>query len=407
MSTTQVGVPPASAVQAPVAPLRSPLHFLPFHGKKLRAAEWVMVSIGIYVLITAVALIGSGFKLAAGDGAGQLFQFASNPFIGLMIGLLATALTQSSSTTTSITVGMVAGGLPIGIAIPIMIGANIGTTMTSTLVSLGMSRDKETFRRAFGAATVHDMYNLLSVAIFLPLELVFGVLQRSSAWLTAQTSGSDGGIIATVFTAVGEVVRAITSPGSDLLTGLVSPLPSVAAGLILIVLGVLGILAVINLIGKLLKVLMVGRAQRILHAAIGRGPMSGIASGTLMTVMVQSSTTTTSLAVPLAGSGTFSLKQIYPFTIGANIGTTLTALIAAFAFTGAEAGPALQAAYVHLLYNIFCALVIFGLPLLRPLPVLGAQWLASLAVKSKVYVAGWVLGMFVIVPITLIAATVW
>ncbi len=393
--------------QADSAPLRSPLHFLPLHGRRLRAAEWVTVALGIYVLITAVTLIGSGFKLAAGQSAGELFQFASNPFVGLMIGLLATALTQSSSTTTSITVGMVAGGLPIEIAIPIMLGANIGTTMTSTLVSLGMSKDRETFRRAFGAATVHDMYNLLSVAIFLPLELMFGILQRSSQWLTAQTSGSDGGFVAGAFTGVGEAVRALTAPGSAVVTAMVSPLPDVAAGLVLIVLGVVGILAVINLIGRLLKVLMVGRAQRVLHAAIGRGPLSGIASGTLMTVMVQSSTTTTSLAVPLAGSGTFTLRQIYPFTIGANIGTTLTALIAAFAFTGAEAGAALQAAYVHVLYNLFCALVIFGLPLLRPLPVLGATWLAGLAVKSKLYVAAWVLGVFIVVPVTLILATVW
>ena len=88
--------------QADSAPLRSPLHFLPLHGRRLRAAEWVTVALGIYVLITAVTLIGSGFKLAAGQSAGELFQFASNPFVGLMIGLLATALTQSSSTTTSI-----------------------------------------------------------------------------------------------------------------------------------------------------------------------------------------------------------------------------------------------------------------------------------------------------------------
>lgn len=407
MSVTRTPTTAPGASAASAAPLRSPLHFLPLEGRRLRAAEWVMVAVGIYILITAVTLIGSGFKLAAGDGAGELFQFASNPFIGLMIGLLATALTQSSSTTTSITVGMVAGGLPIEIAIPILLGANIGTTMTSTLVSLGMSRDKETFRRAFGAATVHDMYNLLSVAIFLPLELMFGVLQRSSAWLAAQTSGADGGIVATVFTTVGEGVRALTAPGSTLLTTLVSPLPDVAAGIMLILLGVAGILAVINLIGKLLKVLMVGRAQQVLHAAIGRSPLSGIASGTLMTVMVQSSTTTTSLAVPLAGSGKFSLKQIYPFTVGANIGTTLTALIAAFAFTGAEAGTALQAAYVHMLYNLFCALVIFGLPMLRPLPVMGASWMANLAVRSKLYVAAWVLGVFIVLPITLIAATVW
>lgn len=402
---------PSLTDTAPVAPagtangLSSPLEFLPFTGRRRRIAEWVTVAAAIYILITAVSLIGSGFKLAAGGQAGELFQFATNPFVGLVIGILATAITQSSSTTTSITVGMVAGGLPIEIAIPILLGANVGTTMTSTLVSLGMAKDKATFRRAFGAATVHDMYNLLSVAIFLPLELVFGVLQHSSAWLAGQTSGSDGGVVASVFTAVGDGGRVLTAPGAQFIQWLTSPLPDVMAGVLIIIAGIAGILAVINLIGKLLKVLMVGRAEQIFHTAIGRGPLSGIASGTLITVMVQSSSTTTSLAVPLAGSGKFTLREIYPFTIGANIGTTVTALIAAFAFTGAEGSAALQAAYVHLLYNLFCAVVIFGLPLLRPLPVLGATFMANLAVKSKLYVAAWVLGVFLVLPILLIALT--
>lgn len=387
--------------------LRSPLAFLPFSGRRQTVTEWVTVVVLVYVLISAVGAIGAGFGLAAGDRAGELFQFAENPFVGLVIGILATAITQSSTTTTSITVGMVAGGLPIEIAIPILLGANVGTTMTSTLVSLGMARDKEVFRRAFGAATIHDMYNLLSVLIFLPLELAFGVLRRSSQWLAAQTSGSDGGPVAAGFTAVGEGVRLVTRPGAELLALIVSPLPDVAAGVMLVVIGIGLILAVISLIGKLLKVLMVGRAQTAFHAAIGRGPLSGIFSGTLITVMVQSSSTTTSLAVPLAGSGKFSLRQIYPFTIGANIGTTLTALIAAFAFTGPEGSAALQAAYVHMLYNVFCALVIFGIPLLRPLPVMGASLLAELAVRSKLYVVAWVLGIFIVIPLLLLAVTVW
>lgn len=358
------------------------------------------------MLITAVSGIGGGFKMAAGDQAGELFQFAANPFVGLVIGILATVLTQSSSTTTAITVGMVAGGLPIGIAIPILLGANIGTTVTSTLVSLGMARDRTVFQRAFGAASVHDMYNLLSVLIFLPLELMFGILERSSDWLAAVTGGSDGGPIAAVFGGMGAGVSAFTTPGVSVLQWLVSPLPTVAAGIVLILLGMVLILAVINLIGKLLKVLLVGRAEKVFHAAIGRGPMSGILSGTLITVMVQSSSTTTSLAVPLVGSGKFSVKQIFPFTVGANIGTTLTALIAAFAFVGGEGQLALQAAYVHVLYNIFCAAVIFGVPFLRPIPVAAALWLAKLGAKSKLYVVAWVLGVFLVIPALLLIATV-
>lgn len=385
---------------------KSPLHWLPVDGRFRNAAEWLTVVFAIYVLITAVSGIGAGFKLSVGDQAAELFQFAANPFVGLVIGILATVLTQSSSTTTAITVGMVAGGLPINIAIPILLGANIGTTVTSTLVSLGMARDKETFQRAFGAASVHDMYNLLSVVIFLPLELMFGVLDRSSAWLAEVTGGSDGGPIAAVFSAIGSGVSAFISPGLEVLTRTVSFLPPFWAGITLIVLGMALILAVINLIGKLLKVLMVGRAERILHSAIGRSPMSGVASGTLITVMVQSSSTTTSLAVPLVGSGKFSVKEIYPFTVGANIGTTLTALIAAFAFTGGQGQLALQAAYVHVLYNLFCAAAIFGIPFLRPLPVIGALWLARIGAANKLYVAAWVLGVFLIIPGLLLLVTV-
>lgn len=86
---------------------------------------------------------------------------------------------QSSSTVTSVIVGTVAGGLPIGMAIPMVMGANLGTTITNTIVSLGHIRDRGEFRRAFAAATVHDFFNLLAVFIFLPLELMFGLLQRA------------------------------------------------------------------------------------------------------------------------------------------------------------------------------------------------------------------------------------
>src|SRR5690625_2513323 len=168
---------------------------LPISGKTREVVEWLSVVAAVYVLITAVSLIGSGFGTATGGRAEEIFSFAQNPVIGLVIGILATVLTQSSSTTTSIVVGMVAGGLPLETAIPILMGANVGTTMTSTLVSLGAAGDRNQFRRAFSAASVHDMYNLLSVAIFFPLEWAFGILDRVGTWFAGITTGADGGII--------------------------------------------------------------------------------------------------------------------------------------------------------------------------------------------------------------------
>lgn len=399
--------PAATGVSHVSAP-RSPLERFGFRGRSLDVGNWLTVAASVYLLITAVGVIGSGFKAATGGHADQIFAFAANPFIALMVGVLATAATQSSSTTTSVTVGLVAGGLPIEIAIPMLLGANIGTTMTNTLVSLGMVRDSASFRRAFSAATVHDFFNLIAVAIFLPLEFAFGLLERSSGWVADQTSGTDGGVVAAIFGGLGTVVDAVTEPLADLIEAGTAFLGTPGQGIVLIVIGIALILAVINFIGRMLKVLMTGRAEAMLHTALGRGPVSGVGSGIAMTVMVQSSSTTTSLLIPLAGSGKLSLRQVYPVTVGANIGTTITALIAAFGFTGGEAGLALQAAYVHLLFNVFATAVVFGMPFLHDLPLRGATWMGDLATRSKLWAALWVLGVFIAVPLVLIGVTsIW
>lgn len=269
-----------------------------------------------------------------------------------------------------------------------------------------MARDKETFKRAFAAASVHDMFNLLAVVIMLPLELTTHVLERLSGFFAGQLAGTDGGVFAAVFGGLGNVVTSTTKPLSELIQASVSGLTPVWGGLVLIMVGVVLILASINYIGVLLKVLMVGKAKEVMCNSVGRSPASGMVAGLLLTVLVQSSSTTTSLIVPLAGAGTFNLKQVYPFTLGANVGTTVTALIAAFAFSGPTAALALQAALVHCLYNVIALIIIYGLPFLRPLPIKGAELLAHFGSKSKFYVAAWVLGVFLVLPGSLIALTV-
>lgn len=365
-----------------------------------RWPQWLAVLGLIYVLICAVSMIGSGFKAATGGQAQELFSFASNPYVGLVIGIVATALIQSSSTVTSLIVGMVAGGLPVAIAIPMIMGSNVGTTVTNTLVSLGHVRDKSEFRRAFSAATVHDFFNLIAVAIFLPLEIMFGLLERVSAWLATLLVGADSYSMSDM-----NFMKALTKPFVNLVDGATGMLPGAMAGAAMVVIGLVLIFVAITYTGKLLKVLMVGKAKEVLHSAIGRGPVAGIASGALVTTFVQSSSTTTSLMVPLAGSGTFSLRQIYPFMLGANIGTTVTALLAATAVGGAVASSALQIALVHLMFNVFAVVVIFGLPFLRELPLQGAEWLADIAAEKKIFAAIWMLGVFIVLPLLLIAAS--
>ncbi len=357
--------------------------------------NWSAVVFLVYCMLVAVSTVSSGFKLFSGgaSGAEQIFQFASNPFIALILGTLATALVQSSSTVTAVIVGLVAGGLPVSIAIPMIMGANMGTTITNTIVSIGHIHDKDDFKRAFSAATVHDFFNLIAVAIFLPLELLFGLLEKL-AMMTAHlfVGSADISIKGLNF------MKPLTKPGVNLVSDVVSFIPGKMAGVAMVIVGVLIILFSVTFLGKVLKKVLVGRAKNILHSAIGKGPLTGIGSGALVTVMVQSSSTTTSLMIPLAGSGMFTTRQIYPFTLGANIGTTITALLAATAISGAAAEAALSIALVHFFFNFLAVILIYGIPYLRELPLTAAERLAEVGTNNKLMAFAYVLGTFFVIP---------
>jgi len=366
-----------------------------------RWLRWANLAFMLYLLLLAVSMVGSGFKLATGEHAKTLFEFASHPVAGLMIGLVATALIQSSSTVTSIIVGLVAGGLPVETAIPMIMGANIGTTVTNTIVSLGHVRCKEEFKRAFASATVHDFFNLLAVCIFLPLEMMFGILEKISHWLVSP-------MLATGDMSMGSMnfIKPITKPVIGAIQEPLAAYGSVFGGVAMIVLGIATIFVAITAMGKLMKSLMVGRARDILKNAIGRGPLHGIASGSIVTILVQSSSTTTSLMVPLVGNGVLKVRDVYPFTLGANIGTCITALLAATAVSGEYAVFALQIALVHLAFNLLATLLIFGIPFLRELPIKGADLISDMAVKNKSVVAGYLIAVFLVMPGTILALTV-
>ena len=370
------------------------------HGIR-RLPNWVLTLLAIgtlYMLIVAIGVIGDGFKGLGKDAAEGLFDFATNPFIALFVGVLATAIIQSSSTTTTLVVTAVgAGALPIEVAVPMIMGANIGTSVTNTLASFGHAGHKDEFRRAFAASTVHDFFNLFAVIILLPIEIFFHPIQRSAEWLA-------GALFGTVLPDPGQadLVGTLTDPvvdllGMDGLTGLL-PGSDVVAGTLTILLGVAMIFFAVSWLGKILQVLMVGRAKAILEKSVGGHPLTAMGAGMLVTIAVQSSSVTTSVMVPFAGSGALTTRQIYPLTLGANVGTTVTALIAAMAVTGDGAKLALTIALVHTLFNVFGILIIYGLPFLRSLPLLGAETLALVAAERKIYAVAWVLTVFIIVP---------
>ena len=362
------------------------------------AMAWVSAGIFVYLLLVAVSALGSGFNALFGgaDAARELFAFATNPFMGLIMGAFATAIIQSSSTTTSILVALCAAGLPIETAIPMVMGANVGTSVTNTLVSLGHIGHRREFRRAFAAATIHDFFNITAVLIFLPLEMMFGVMHRLSQWMTATIYGNSG-VDLGAFNAIG----AITKPVVKVTHGVFQWIPGptwVAEGLF-VLFGLALIFISILLLGKLLRMLLTGKAEKVFHAAVGKNALAAIGSGLLITVLVQSSSTTTSLIVPLAGAGLMTLKRVFPFTLGANIGTCVTALLAAMAITGDGADLALQIALIHLLFNALGVVIIYGIPLLRRIPLVCASSLAKLASEKRSMALLYIVGVFFVLPL--------
>jgi len=353
----------------------------------------LFVLVCLYLFLVGISCLETGIA-AAGAGLQQgLLDSVSHPISGLCAGLLVTVLVQSSSVSTSTIVGMVgAGTLPVALAVPMVMGANIGTTITSTLAALGSLRRTNEFRRAFAAATVHDFFNILGVVILLPVELATGVLRRSATFLTGYLRGTE----VTTGPSGSNILRDAVGFPVSVLESVVGEHGAFVSVAFLLV-GLACIFFALAFITKNMRQLMAGGVERVINRLIGDGGgLLGIAVGLGITVAVQSSSITTSILVPLVAAGVLTLRSAYPVTLGANVGTTVTALIASLAVARPEG---LTIALVHLLFNAYALLLIYPLPQVRVVPVRLAEGLAELAVWRRRIVVIYVVGGFLVAPL--------
>ncbi len=401
--------------------MESPLHRPP---RGQRWSGWMhgLLAVGmLYVFVSAINLMGHGLKIAAKDPEAQaflhdqVFSFAENPISGLCLGVLITAIVQSSSFTTSFLVGLVAAGqISLGDAIPFIMGANIGTSVTNMLVSMGHIRRRREFRRALAGATVHDFFNLCTVVVLFPLEYIFGILSRPADafadWLErahwiepADPSG---------FNLVKTLIKPFTASADWIFQDWLNLSRPWAGGLIAIV-GVVLLFVSLALLVKGLRGLLLDRLSRVFSRVLFRNAATGFVVGIILTVMVQSSSVTTSLVVPLIGAGVLRLRQIFPYTLGANVGTTVTALLAALAAAGAASSPeeatmaaaGLAAAAAHLLFNCMGTAIFWPLKIV---PISMAKGFARVAVRRRPLVFVFVLGVFFVIPIvTILIVNLW
>ncbi|NVJ48292.1 MAG: Na/Pi symporter, partial [Cytophagia bacterium] len=266
----------------------------------------------------AIKLLVASLSDFAGVLQSSILATELDPFVGLFIGLLATAIIQSSSTTSTMTVAMVAAGaLSMEESVSIILGANIGTTLTSTVVALGFISDRYAFRKAISAGVIHDFYNIVLVAILFPLELSYGVLSKISIYFQEMIIG-DGNIDSNFrmdkifdFGATRFIVDTVNNQ------------------VVVMILALVVLFGSIKLLTSVIKKSIIGDSRSKLQRYIFEKPMKSFGWGVALTSAIQSSSVTTSLVVPLVATQNLKLRNVFPFIIGANLGTTITALIAA------------------------------------------------------------------------------
>jgi len=339
----------------------------------------------LYLFLFSLELMGTSLKMFGKGLATDLIQTTTNPLVGLFIGILATSIIQSSSSTTSIVVGLVGGGvLNVANAIPIIMGANIGTSVTNTLASLTQINRNTEFQRSFSAAIVHDYFNLLAVLVIFPLQYFTNFLGWIATFMGEQFQHVGGLKLLSP-------VKALTRPVVAIIKTWIGDHPW-----ILLVLSLVCLLLALSQMVKSLKALVVEKAESWFDRYLFKTALRAFFVGLLLTVMVQSSSITTSLAVPMAGAGLLTLGQIFPYTIGTNLGTTVTAILAALV-TGNLA--AIVVAFSHLLFNISGMVIWWPL---KFVPIFLAQEFSRFSLRNKIIPILYILIVFFVIPIVLI-----
>ena len=339
----------------------------------------------LYLFFVSIALMSASFKFFGKGFAEQLLSTTSNPFVSLLIGILSTSLVQSSSTTTSMTVALAASGaINLQGAIYIIMGANMGTSVTNTLVSLAHISRVDEFRKAFAASTVHDFFNLIAILILFPLQYFTNILGVSATFMGDAFQNLGGLQFA-------NPLKMITAPAIDLLTMI-----TFKSGIGMLMIALIFLFISLRYIVAILKSLVIGKVESFFNETLFKNAVRALAVGVILTVMVQSSSITTSLAVPMAGAGILTLRQIFPFTLGANIGTTITAMLAALVTNNITA---ITAAFAHLLFNIFGIIAIWPM---RVVPIRLSELLADLAIRNRLIPVVYITVIFFVIPLSFI-----
>jgi len=260
---------------------------------------------GLAMFLYGMALMSEGLQKSAGDRLRSFMaKMTSNSFKRVLTGTVVTCLVQSSSATTIMVVSFVnAGLLTLGNAIGVIMGANIGTTLTAWITSLGFS---------------------VNIALLAVPMMAFGYVMHSSKKSTMKNIGQFMMGFAVMYVGLTFMKDCSNTILNSYQTGMMSFFGSING---------FGF-------GSILLFLI---------------------AGAVLTIVLQASSATMAITMLLAASGLIDFKLAVAMVLGENIGTTITANIAAsVANTSAK-----RTARAHTIFNVIG--VIWVLILFRPI----------------------------------------
>jgi sodium-dependent phosphate cotransporter len=342
----------------------------------------------LYLFFFSLEMMGLSVKLFESN---ILKSTLANPFIALVIGLLLTAIFQSSSTTTSLLVALVASNsLAIVEAIPVVIGANIGTTITAIITSLAHISYKKEFKKAVSGAFIHHNFKLFTGVIIFLLEYFFHFLSTCSIYLTHFIkSSSNDQEISSFYIYKYTIEPFILYLNQHLLFHPV----------VFFVISFILLFVSIRLFIALLKNTLIDSSHQNLDKYVFDGSFKSFSWGMFVTALLHSSTATTSFMVPLIATNKVSLKKAYPFIIGANIGTTFTAIVAALS----KSPDAMSIALAHFLFNFIGMIIFFIIPVTNNIPLTFAKKIGRFVHAHTYTLIIYVVVLFFLLPFLMIA----
>ena len=209
-------------------------------------------------------------------------------------------------------------------------------------------------------------------------------------------------------------------------------LSDAAVGTILLCLSLVLLCSCLIGMVKVLNSLLQGPALRIVHSVINSdlafGDMlninndrlrrtmnvigrelagySSILIGCGLTILVQSSSVFTSALTPLVGMGLITVERMYPLTLGANIGTTVTSILAAFTSDASTIRDALQVAFAHLFFNVTAILIFYPVPFMRGIAPTLAKKLGNTTAQYRWFAVAYLIAVFFLFPALVFALSI-